>query len=125
MSDKPHYSPQTESVYRRPVTATRRMLVIYAHPDDEAFGNAGIILAARHAGIEVHYICATRRHHRPTLWWLWSPRPHCHSLCHTGSPYPGNLAGAECILFDIFDHTAPGDYFVDAGDWAQPAHLWA
>lgn len=36
------------------------MLVIYAHPDDEAFGNAGTILAARAAGVEVHYICATR-----------------------------------------------------------------
>jgi LmbE family N-acetylglucosaminyl deacetylase len=60
MSEATHYSPQTESIYRRPLTALRRMLVIYAHPDDEAFGNAGTILAARHAGIEVHYICATR-----------------------------------------------------------------
>ena len=56
----PHYQPTTELHSRRPVTAAQRLLVIYAHPDDEAFGNAGTILAARAAGLEVHYICATR-----------------------------------------------------------------
>jgi LmbE family N-acetylglucosaminyl deacetylase len=60
MSTPSHYAPTTEVHQRRPVTATTRMLLVYAHPDDEAFGNAGTILAARHAGIEVHYICATR-----------------------------------------------------------------
>lgn len=60
MSTTSHYSPTTDVHLRRPVTAAQRMLIVYAHPDDEAFGNAGTILAARHAGIEVHYVCATR-----------------------------------------------------------------
>jgi len=54
------FNPQPTSHVRRPLADTPRMLVIYAHPDDEAFGNAGTILAARAAGVEVHYICATR-----------------------------------------------------------------
>jgi LmbE family N-acetylglucosaminyl deacetylase len=54
------FHPQPTSHVRRPLAEVPRMLVIYAHPDDEAFGNAGTILAARAAGIEVHYICATR-----------------------------------------------------------------
>lgn len=60
MSTTNHYTPSTEVYQRRPLTATTRMVLVYAHPDDEAFGNAGTILAARQAGVEVHYICATR-----------------------------------------------------------------
>ncbi len=40
--------------------AARRLLVVYAHPDDESFGNAGTILRYTSAGAEVHYACATR-----------------------------------------------------------------
>jgi len=54
------YCPQPTSHIRRPLADVPRMVVVYAHPDDEAFGNAGTILAARAAGVEVHYICATR-----------------------------------------------------------------
>lgn len=60
MSTTSHFAPITEVYQRRPVSAPTRLLVVYAHPDDEAFGNAGTILAARHAGVEVHYVCATR-----------------------------------------------------------------
>lgn len=60
MTTTSYFHPQPTSHIRRPLGDTPRMLVIYAHPDDEAFGNAGTILAARAAGVEVHYICATR-----------------------------------------------------------------
>jgi LmbE family N-acetylglucosaminyl deacetylase len=60
MSTDSHYSPQTTSHYRRQTAAGPLLLVVYAHPDDEAFGNAGTILAARAAGVEVQYVCATR-----------------------------------------------------------------
>lgn len=32
---------------------------IFAHPDDEAFGPAGTLLREKHAGNEIHLICAT------------------------------------------------------------------
>lgn len=40
--------------------ARRTLLVVYAHPDDESFGNAGTILRYSRAGVAVHYACATR-----------------------------------------------------------------
>ncbi|MDW8145143.1 MAG: PIG-L family deacetylase [Roseiflexaceae bacterium] len=40
--------------------ATRRLLFVYAHPDDESFGNAGTILRYTSDGVAVHYACATR-----------------------------------------------------------------
>ena len=36
------------------------LLVVYAHPDDESFGNAGTISRYSSAGVAVHYVCATR-----------------------------------------------------------------
>jgi LmbE family N-acetylglucosaminyl deacetylase len=38
----------------------RTLLVVYAHPDDESFGNAGTIIRYSSAGVAVHYACATR-----------------------------------------------------------------
>ncbi len=38
----------------------RTLLVVYAHPDDESFGSAGVIARYAGTGTTVHYICATR-----------------------------------------------------------------
>ncbi len=53
-----HYG--IESHWLRDDTANKRMLMVYAHPDDESFGNAGTILHYSDAGVGVHYACATR-----------------------------------------------------------------
>jgi mycothiol S-conjugate amidase len=45
--------------FRREPTA-RTLLIIYAHPDDESFGNAGTIARYAASGVGVHYACATR-----------------------------------------------------------------
>ena len=37
----------------------RRMLIAYAHPDDESFGSGGLIAKYAQAGVEVYYLCAT------------------------------------------------------------------
>lgn len=37
----------------------RRLLIAYAHPDDESFGLGGTIARYAQAGVEVHLICAT------------------------------------------------------------------
>lgn len=49
-----------DSYWRREAPAARTLLVVYAHPDDESFGNAGTIARYSAAGAAVHYACATR-----------------------------------------------------------------
>lgn len=39
--------------------AQKRLLISYAHPDDESFGNGGLIAKYVAEGVEVYYICAT------------------------------------------------------------------
>src|SRR3954447_3142739 len=49
-----------ESHWFRPEPAPRSLLIVYAHPDDESFGNAGTIAHYAASGVGVHYACATR-----------------------------------------------------------------
>lgn len=49
-----------ESHWLRNNNHERRILIVYAHPDDESFGNAGTILHYTDADVAVHYACATR-----------------------------------------------------------------
>ncbi len=49
-----------ESLWLKETPAKQRLLVAYAHPDDESFGNAGTILRYTSAGVAVHCACATR-----------------------------------------------------------------
>lgn len=51
-----------ESHWLRPADAppARRLLVVYPHPDDETFSSGGTIARYSAAGVEVHYVCATR-----------------------------------------------------------------
>jgi len=39
--------------------SNRRLLIAYAHPDDESFGNGGLIAKYVKSGIDVYLICAT------------------------------------------------------------------
>jgi LmbE family N-acetylglucosaminyl deacetylase len=39
---------------------TRRLLAVFAHPDDEAFGSGGTLSQVAAAGVEVTLVCATR-----------------------------------------------------------------
>ncbi len=49
-----------ESHWLKPDPARHTLLVVYAHPDDESFGNAGTISRYTATGTAVHYVCATR-----------------------------------------------------------------
>lgn len=49
-----------DSLWLSRAPARRTLLVVYAHPDDESFGNAGTIIRYSRAGVAVHYACATR-----------------------------------------------------------------
>src|SRR3712207_6522549 len=49
-----------QSHWHKHQPAARRLLVVYAHPDDESFGNAGTIIRYTSQGVAVHYVCATR-----------------------------------------------------------------
>mgnify|MGYP001048164013 CR=1 FL=1 len=40
--------------------STNRLLVVFAHPDDESFGPGGTLALYARRGVEVHLICATR-----------------------------------------------------------------
>jgi N-acetyl-1-D-myo-inositol-2-amino-2-deoxy-alpha-D-glucopyranoside deacetylase len=39
---------------------TRRLLAVFAHPDDETFGAGGTLALYARQGVEVHLVCATR-----------------------------------------------------------------
>jgi LmbE family N-acetylglucosaminyl deacetylase len=52
--------PETESIIFKDINANRRLLLAFAHPDDEAFGPAGTIIHYARQGVAVHYVCATR-----------------------------------------------------------------
>ena len=49
-----------DSLWLNPAPLPRTLLVVYAHPDDESFGNAGTLARYSAAGVAVHYACATR-----------------------------------------------------------------
>lgn len=41
------------------MVSDRRLLIAYAHPDDESFGSGGLIAKYIDMGVDVHLICAT------------------------------------------------------------------
>src|SRR3989344_5772968 len=38
----------------------RRLLAVFAHPDDEAFGPGGTIAKYASSGVDIHLLCATK-----------------------------------------------------------------
>lgn len=44
----------------RVLTEKKRLLAVFAHPDDESFGPGGTLARYAQSGVEVHLICATR-----------------------------------------------------------------
>jgi mycothiol S-conjugate amidase len=60
-AQRPDFQPYgIESLWFNEAPAKRRILIAYAHPDDESFGNAGTIARYAAEGVAVHYACATR-----------------------------------------------------------------
>jgi mycothiol S-conjugate amidase len=58
---EPDLAPYAIASHRlRATPAARRLLIAYAHPDDESFGSGGTIARYSAAGVAVHYACATR-----------------------------------------------------------------
>ncbi len=49
-----------ESIVLREPDTLLRLLVAFAHPDDESFGPAGTLVRYASQGVAVHYVCATR-----------------------------------------------------------------
>jgi LmbE family N-acetylglucosaminyl deacetylase len=49
-----------DTLWLKQAPAPRTLLVVYAHPDDESFGNAGTLARYAAEGVAVHYACATR-----------------------------------------------------------------
>ena len=49
-----------DSLWLNDAPADRRLLVAYAHPDDESFGSAGTLARYAAEGVAVHLVCATR-----------------------------------------------------------------
>jgi LmbE family N-acetylglucosaminyl deacetylase len=49
-----------ESITLKDAPASQRLLVAFAHPDDESFGPAGTIVRYACQGVAVHYVCGTR-----------------------------------------------------------------
>lgn len=49
-----------ESIILKESDAARRLLIAFAHPDDESFGPVGTIVRYASEGVAVHYVCATR-----------------------------------------------------------------
>lgn len=49
-----------DTVWLHPEPRERTLLIAYAHPDDESFGNAGTVARYAAEGVAVHYACGTR-----------------------------------------------------------------
>jgi len=49
-----------ESITIRPIESSKRLLLVFPHPDDESFGPGGTIARYAREGAAVHYACATR-----------------------------------------------------------------
>jgi LmbE family N-acetylglucosaminyl deacetylase len=52
--------PSTHLLREQGPEASRRLLVAFAHPDDESFGPAGTLIHYAEQGVAVHYVCGTR-----------------------------------------------------------------
>ncbi len=49
-----------DTLWLDPSPCPRTILIAYPHPDDESFGNGGMIARYAAQGVAVHYACATR-----------------------------------------------------------------